>query len=622
MEGAGLMKIKQIRVVMLVLFATVGIEMRSVRAQVAAQPAKPSAVIPLETIGDPAARAPAPAPIWPPNAGTPGQTQSIQPSPQGPSTKGSGINSAVGQLRNPFNGGKGQQPLHSHGDALNELPSLIYPSPQRANGSGMGGRAAVGELRNPFDGAQGQPLIHRHDGPASGSPQTAYPSPQSMGGGATVGKLRNPYGGWTAQPQKGLLDYASPQTSTAPGAGAAPGAALAPGAGAGATAPGAAAGAGTTPGGAPTPGAEAPGTPPAAGAGTTPGAAAGDGFGAAATTAGPGFGGALEAAVTPFAMIGDLGPISIEALATKARNPGPPVPPSNRGASPIYAAARNLKISENQSPRPQDRVYFSFNYYNNVDNTVNRRDLSPVTQMKVYQYLFGLEKTFNDGKGSIGFRVPLDTLTANSSPPGALSTPTSTSAGNFSIIAKYILEQNLKTGSLVSVGMAITTPTGPSKFAGAPYLFGLNSVYFQPYIGYIYNYKRMYIQGFSGFNFTSNINDVSYVFNDIGIGYYAYRDDDPRAFLSAVAPTFELHVNNPINHRDVFSRTDLAGMPDTVDLTFGLNLQFRHNAVLTFAYVNPVGSPRPFDSEAIMMLNLFYGRTRAGLIPITPPPTL
>ncbi len=220
-------------------------------------------------------------------------------------------------------------------------------------------------------------------------------------------------------------------------------------------------------------------------------------------------------------MIGDLSPISIGGLATTAATkavptPGPPAPPGPRGASPIYAAARNVKVSENQSPRPQDRIYFNFNYYNNVDSTINRRDLSPVTQMKAYTYLFGIEKTFNDGKGSIGFRVPLDTLTANSS-QNVLSTPTSTAAGNLSIIAKYILEQNVKTGSLISAGLAITAPTGPSRFAGAPYLFPLNSVYFQPYIGYIYNHNRWYIQGFSGFNFTSNINDVSYIFNDIGV---------------------------------------------------------------------------------------------------------
>jgi len=35
-----------------------------------------------------------------------------------------------------------------------------------------------------------------------------------------------------------------------------------------------------------------------------------------------------------------------------------------------------------------------------------------------------------------------------------------------------------------------------------------------------------------------------------------------------------------------------------------------------------VASPKPFDAEAAVLLVIFYGRTRAGLIPITPPPAL
>ena len=76
-------------------------------------------------------------------------------------------------------------------------------------------------------------------------------------------------------------------------------------------------------------------------------------------------------------------------------------------------------------------------------------NLSPVTQMKAYVYNFGVEKTFNNGMGSIGIRLPLDNLTANSF-GNIVSTPTSTSLGNLTVFAKYILAQNTQTGSLVS----------------------------------------------------------------------------------------------------------------------------------------------------------------------------
>ena len=276
-------------------------------------------------------------------------------------------------------------------------------------------------------------------------------------------------------------------------------------------------------------------------------------------------------------------------------------------------------MSENQSPRPQDRVFFSFNYYSNVNDTINRRDLSPITQMGPYVYNFGVEKTFNQGMGSIGIRLPLDNLTANSY-GNIVSTPTSTSLGNMTIFTKYILAQNVKTGSLISACFAITPQTGPGRFAGAPYLFPLNSTYFQPCLAYIYNYNRFYLQGFSGFSFSANSNDVSLIYNDVGMGYFLIRKTDSNDWLTGLAPTAELHVNNPLNHRDPFSSTDLAGSPDSVDMTFGLNLGIKNTAVLTAAFVTPVTSPRPFDTEAILMLNIFFGRSRARTQPTTPPP--
>ena len=85
--------------------------------------------------------------------------------------------------------------------------------------------------------------------------------------------------------------------------------------------------------------------------------------------------------------------------------------------------------------------------------------------MKAYVYNFGIEKTFNNGMGSVGIRVPLDNLTANSY-GDIVSTPTSTAMGNLTIFGKYILAQNARTGSLVSACWAISPQTGTGRFAG------------------------------------------------------------------------------------------------------------------------------------------------------------
>ena len=77
-----------------------------------------------------------------------------------------------------------------------------------------------------------------------------------------------------------------------------------------------------------------------------------------------------------------------------------------------------------------------------------------------------------------------------------------------------------------------------------------------------------------------------------------------------MAPTFEVHVNTPLNHRDPFDANDLAGTPDVVNLTYGVNFEFCRTAVLTFGFVTPVTGPKPFDFEALLLFNLRFGGSR------------
>src|SRR5262249_61113302 len=120
--------------------------------------------------------------------------------------------------------------------------------------------------------------------------------------------------------------------------------------------------------------------------------------------------GTLEAGPTPFVMIGDIAPFTPRALAapmfpSATNQPGRPLPPSDHVASPVLPAVRGFKIADNQSPRPQDRIYFNFNYFNTLGDAINSQYCTTVTQMKAYVYTFGFEKTFNDGMGSVSLRL-------------------------------------------------------------------------------------------------------------------------------------------------------------------------------------------------------------------------
>ena len=381
---------------------------------------------------------------------------------------------------------------------------------------------------------------------------------------------------------------------------------------------------GAGPGGSPTGGPGGSGLPGDGGSGVFDDAGAGAGGVAA------GLGGFAGASPAPPGMIGDFEPITkavpvhISATGTRFPDVPTPLPPppvkgnnpgivNGNGTTSILFKFAGLKISDNQSPRPQDRFFYSFNYFDNLNASVNRRNQSPIENLQVYHQLFGIEKTIFDGKASVGFRVPLNTITlkSNANVPGLGGT--STAPGDLSIFLKYALYDDDR-GNLISLGLQVTAPTGPGAFGGKKYYSYFRDTQIQPFVGYIFARDRFFIQGFSSLNVPTQSQDVTLLFTDIGMGYYAYRAAEANRFLTAVVPVAEAHLTTPLNHRGFNSR-DLASTPDVLNMTFGVNTEFRRRAVLTAAYVTPVTGPKPFNAELVLMLNVRFGGAARSRLP-------
>jgi hypothetical protein len=380
------------------------------------------------------------------------------------------------------------------------------------------------------------------------------------------------------------------------------------------------------------------------GAGTGTGSDAGTGTGgqdngAGANNANTGAGGAdsglggfAGGSGAPPGVIGDYQPISNSALvhsAASSRFPNlpTPVPPpsvgnrnpgivSGAGTTSILFKLTGLKISDNQSPVPQDRFFYSFNYFDNLNASADSKAMSPVQNLQVYHQLFGLEKTFLDGNASIGFRVPLNTLSFKSTANIAGLGGSSTSAGDLSVFLKYAFYR--REGTLFSTGLQLTLPTGPGAFAGNKYYSYFRDTQIQPFVGFLFKQDRFYFQGFSSINVPTMSQDVTLWFNDLSIGYYVYRAAESNRFISAIIPTAEVHVNTPLNHRG-YGTSDLAGTPDDLNMTFGTNVQIYDRAMLSAAYVTPVTGPKPFNAEFILLLNIKFGGSRNNAAPLAPP---
>jgi len=318
-------------------------------------------------------------------------------------------------------------------------------------------------------------------------------------------------------------------------------------------------------------------------------------------------------------MIGDFGgirslrsivvPVSVQPVDTSGIPIGPPVAGTQRVTVYDPAVARigsGFKIADNESPKPLDRVFGVYNYYNGLTGTGGftagsrppigtAGNIVPDTAVagrrtNLHRQLMGFEKTFLQGNASIGLRVPYYQdeykLTAFSQ-----------SIGDMTAILKFALLNDYTTGNVFSLGLAVTAPTGP----GIDTVDGtIRDTLIQPYIGYIWNYGNLYVQGFHSFVIPTDDRDVALVFNDVGMGYYLYRNPDRNGLIAFIVPTGEVHVTTPIESTE----TRFIQVPDIVAMTAGVHVGlFGGRPLLTFGAVAPITGPRPFDVEAFVQFN-------------------
>jgi hypothetical protein len=260
---------------------------------------------------------------------------------------------------------------------------------------------------------------------------------------------------------------------------------------------------------------------------------------------------------------------------------------------PNASQAAGYKISENESPRPVDRVFYNYNFYGNIH-------ISPqpdVPLMQLHRHVIGFEKTFLDGNASVGLRLPF--LNTEGDPSFQSAT-----VGDLSVVLKYALINDKPAGDVLSFGLVITTPT-----AETPLLLDPNgtrtlavpqviSTILQPWFGYIYNVTpELYLHGFHSVSIPTDANDVMFMSNDVGVGYWLYRNE--AATLQGIIPTVEIHVNSPFNHRTVGP----VIMSDQTTLTCGSYFIFSRATV-----GGAVGIPMygPNRIEAIASVNMRF----------------
>jgi hypothetical protein len=258
---------------------------------------------------------------------------------------------------------------------------------------------------------------------------------------------------------------------------------------------------------------------------------------------------------------------------------------------PLAGRYNGVQITDNDSPRPTDRVYFGYNFYYDAGYALN----PDVGGSNVQRQMAGFEKTFLGGDASFGMRAPF----IQQYGPGGFAAQ---NFGDLSLLFKYAFYNDRATGDIISGGLVLTTPTGGGDDVvlldgtRAPHSF-----LFQPWVGFVRMFDSGYMQGITNVIVPTDGRDPTLLGNSLAWGYFLYRSPSSR-FLTGITPTAEVHVRTPLSNRD---SNDLIFFQDQVNLTGGIHFWLRQVRLNTAVNV-PVVGPRPWAVEAMAYLNWYF----------------
>jgi hypothetical protein len=331
-------------------------------------------------------------------------------------------------------------------------------------------------------------------------------------------------------------------------------------------------------------------------------------------------------------MFGDIGMTTAQALfinvAGNVAARGTFDIPGAGGSSPV-------KIGENDSPIPVDRVFFNYNHFHNVfefqEFPLFGIPQPILRQLPIDRYTVGFEKTFLGGDWSVEMRLPFNgTVDAQ----GDFFSVGSGNWGNLAVIVKNLVYADDVLA--IGAGLGIDTPTGSSAQAiigNTQLRFENDAVHLLPYVGGIWSpTESLFFTSFLQVDVATGGNEVlvsapgltaqsaglfnnqNLLYVDAGVGCWLYQN--PYAeWITGIASVLEFHYTTALQDTDAIffqqgTTFALISNPrnrfDVVNLTAGVNFLLGEMSNLRVAGVFPLGdSPdqRFFDAEVQVQFN-------------------
>lgn len=306
-----------------------------------------------------------------------------------------------------------------------------------------------------------------------------------------------------------------------------------------------------------------------------------------------------------------------------------------------------VKLTENMSPIPRDRVYMTYSYFNNANFYPTKADAN--------RFMPGFEKTFFDGWTSVELRTPFAATLSNSqnlltntgNGQSGVSEYRDIQFGNMSVIFKTFLWEQ-KTWA-ITAGTQVMLPTANNTSVTIPgsqrpdgqnlqMVYVANeSVHVMPFVGSVWapnerwfnqallqietdvNGNLAYINNsfdptLSGRQLqqAGRIYYPTFMYLSFGTGYWLYKDNTRN--FTGFSPVAEIHVNQALDEfcprqSNGFQLGPNLGIVSVTNAMVGCNFEWGERSTLTFGYVTPLGGgvDRYFDGELRALYNWRFG---------------
>lgn len=284
-----------------------------------------------------------------------------------------------------------------------------------------------------------------------------------------------------------------------------------------------------------------------------------------------------------------------------------------------------VRLSDNNSALPQDRLFVDFNYFANVPTFYesNTRRMTPGIEKTFYTEAFGL--------GSFEVRVPMASSLATSLRLNGINDGSSQEFGNVNLALKHVLSAG--EDYILAFGLGMSLPTGDDfSLAGTNGTQIIHienrSVHLTPYLAALYQPNDIFFSHlFWQFDFDTNGNpayinsdlsgpiehagrwhDPTFMYVDLGVGAWLTRSE---GFIRGTALSTELHFTGNVQDPDfVAGGSFVVGDPNNninvLNGTLGYTMLLGQSTTVTMGVSAPLLNDRVFDTEGRLFINQYY----------------